>query len=279
MTKISTKQKKQIAILIAFAVLSFFVYESPSDNNWTNNTEGAIKKASLFAGYIRSGRKDALAPFVTGLSKARLESDSMPSMMDIVVWSELQKKDIKPPMHHFLWAPAVADFRNPEKSVQLIILERKDSFFVLTFAGVKDDWSSNTLYKDGKPMVVSIAIRYFSGGEDNSLRFLLRKFFNLDWMPDFLKKNGEKGDWVILDYGYSFTTREYYDWVKENGPRLYSEAEARKDEFMKTINDGSFMKKIHENTEKSLGAADQWSDQKLKSQFENVGRQLLVENQ
>lgn len=128
-------------------------------------------------------------------------------------------------------------------------------------------------------MVVSIAIRYFSGGEDNSLRFLLRKFFNLDWMPDFLKKNGEKGDWVILDYGYSFTTREYYDWVKENGPRLYSEAEARKDEFMKTINDGSFMKKIHENTEKSLGAADQWSDQKLKSQFENVGRQLLVENQ
>jgi hypothetical protein len=277
MTKITTKQKKQIVLLLAFAVLSFLIYESPSDNEWTNNTEGAIKRASLFAGYIRNGQKNELAAFTTPFSNARLESDQMSSMREVPVWSELRNAT-KPPIHHNLWAPAVAEFKKPEESVQLMMLERKDNFFVLTFAGLTNDWSSSTVYKDGKPLVVSVALRYFSGGEDNLSRLLLRKFFNLSWMPDFLKQNGEKGDWVILNYSYSFTTRDYYNWVKENGSKLYDDSKIKDQEARKRILDAGFVKNLEKNVAKRIESGDQWSDEKLRSQSEIVGQQFLTEN-
>lgn len=268
---------KIIGMVAVICVFGYYVYEAPSNNNSSNNVIGALKAASRFSGDIREGRKKQLERFVTGAAEARLESDAMPSFRDVAVWSELSKQGVTPPISHYLWKPAVAVFERPSDSVELMVLEHRGSFYSMTFRGLVDDWSSMTVFRDGQPLLISVAVRYYSGGDDNYFLILLRKIFNLSWMPDFLKSYGEKGGWLLSDYRYTFTTREYFDWVKANGPRLYAQAKLKNAAAKANMQAAGFLEGMKEEALDQLEKDEAWAAENVERHIRMIGQQLLAE--
>ena len=136
---------KFIAITSAVCVFAYSLYEAPSENDVSNNVSGALSTAAKFSSNIRRGLKQSLRSAASGAAEERLELDAMPSFSDVAIWSELSRTNVIPPMHHYLWTPAVANFERPSDSVELMRLERRGNFYTMTFRGLVDDWSSTTV--------------------------------------------------------------------------------------------------------------------------------------
>ena len=266
-----------VAILSAACVLGYYFYQAPAQMEYSNNFIGALKAAEELSSAIRRGQKSSLIAAADGAAESRLEVDPLPSLNDIAIWSELRKPETVPPMHHYLWAPVTAKFARPSDSVELLRMERTDIFYTMTFRGLIDDWSSTTVYLDKQPMLISVAIRYYSGGNDSEFHRILRKFANIEWMPQFVNKLGERGRWLLSDYRYTFTNREYYDWVKTNGPKLHAQAQANSSAALERLNAKDYFDNISKQVPKKLETEEDWASKNIEQQILDV-RQLLERN-
>jgi len=266
--------KRLVAIIAAVCVIGYYFYQAPEQVEYSNNFIGALKAAEELSSAIRRGQKLTLIAAADGAAESRLEVDPLPSLKDIAIWSELRKPETVPPMHHYLWAPVTAKFARPSDSVELLRMERAGIFYTMTFRGLIDDWSSTTVYLDKQPMLISVAIRYYSGGNDSEFHRLLRKFANIEWMPLFINKLGEKGRWLLSDYRYTFTNREYYDWVKANGPRLHAQAQEDSNVALERFKEKDYFDKMKERVSKQLEIEEDWASQNLEQQILDVRQQL-----
>jgi hypothetical protein len=250
MAKIPLIQKKWLVVGGLVVIASYFVYQSPDTNNLSNNTVGAMSKASLYSYWVRSGYKTNLKLVAIDVAKLKLEKDEMTSLRDVPIWAEISNVKV-PPEQHYLWHPAVAQFEKENEAVQLLMFEKYQNFYLFTFSGNFDNFTTEPVTLNNRPMLVSVAVRYYSGDKENLFKQYFRKFCNLEILPDFINKIGERGGWVLVDYQYNFNTKQYYDFVKENGPKLYAEAEIKKSDYLKNISEGKFFDALQANISKS----------------------------
>lgn len=262
------------AIISGVCVFGYYYYQAPAQNEYSKNFIGALKASKEFSSAIRRGQKAPLLAAAEGAAESQLEVDPLPSLNDVAVWSELRKPDTAPPMHHYLWTPVTAEFERPSDSVELMRMERNGIFYTMTFRGLVDNWSESTVYLNKQPMLISVAIRYYSGGKDNDFHRILRKFVNIEWMPQFMNIFGEKGRWILSDYKYTFTTREYYDWVKANGPKLYEQAQAESKAAFERFEAIDYIDNMKKRAAKQFESEEDWASRNLDQQIWHVKQQL-----
>lgn len=256
---------KRMIVFLVVAFCAYNIYDSRDTNDLSNNALGAIDQAALYSYYIREGDKKQLDAKSIGFAKVKLQSDPLPSMANIALWSELLKDGVKPPVRHYLWSPVKAVFEDPKASVQLVLFEKFQNFYLATFSGNQDESSQQPVTRAGEPMLISVAVRYYSGTRDSIVAEYFRKICNLSFMPAFIKAKGDRGGWVLVDYNYSYTTRQYYDWVVQNGEALYAQAEKEKSEFKEGMTK-SFIENMQANAEKHHDVGLVWTNNRLPNQ-------------
>ena len=82
----------------------------------------------------------------------------------------------------------------------------------------------------------------------------------------------------MSDYRYTFTTREYFDWVKANGPKLYAQARIENEAALANAKASGFLKNIEKKALAQLDADEAWASKALDLQMETVSQQLSLED-
>jgi hypothetical protein len=250
MAKIPPIKKKWAIVGGLVLIAGYFIYQSPDNNHLSNNTTGAMNKANIYSYWVRSGYKTNLKRVAIDVAKLKLEKEDMSSLKDVAIWSEISNAKV-PPEQHYLWHPAVTQFEKPNEAVQLLMFEKYQNFYLFTFSGNVDNYTTEPVSLNNQPMLISVAVRYYSGGRDSFIKQVFRKICNLEIFPESINRKGERGGWVLVDYQYNFTTKQYFDYVKANGSKLYAEAETKKSSIMKSVAEGNFLDDLQANVQTS----------------------------
>lgn len=220
--------------LIAFmiVILAKAIY-TPLTNDLLETQERAIQQSRLYASQIVDGEVGKLIYRSDQTVIKKLRNTPPPSFRNIPT-SQVHETRLLP-SNHWLRAPVSAEFNPPESRMQIIKLERHESYFVITFAALKEPYYSDYIESDGRPLLVTVAVRYIEEPRENLFVQWLARFANINWFPRFIRE-AASGDWYLIDYRYSFNLREYYDWIRANESRLYAESEQKnKESFSKLL--------------------------------------------
>lgn len=205
-------------------VLVVEAIDTPESNNLRETPERAIQMARIFSSYIVDGDVESLIHFTDQEETAERLRRSPPPSFRNILWSEVEATKLLPRSHSSL-APIDATFSPPESRMQIIRLERRDSFFVMSFVALSGPQFTNEYIEaDGHPLVVTVAVRYIVKPPKTPFGRWRNRLANIDWLPDTIHEM-VSGDWYLIDYRYSFNLREYYEWVRKNERRLYNQWE------------------------------------------------------
>lgn len=256
---------------IALAIfLTVAAIDTPEHNHLRETPERAIQQARMFASHIVNGDIESLIQFTDPETAKALRRTPPPSFRNIPQ-SELYETKLLPLSHSSL-VPIYATFSPPESRMQIIRLERLESFFVMTFAALSEPYSYSYLDLDGRPLVVTVAIRYIEKPPKNLLVSWRNRIANIYWLPSTIRETAS-GDWYVIDYGYSFNLREYYEWVRKNEQRLHDKWKKDKS----AIGFDRWLDGLEDRVSEEVDAAYLWSHSTSERQLSEVVDQLSQE--
>lgn len=255
---------------LSMLVVVKMIYTHPT-NSLRKTQEHAIQRAKLLSHYIVNGDIEQLVQRADEAMIDRLQKFPITSFRDILQ-SELYETKRIPPWH-WLLSPVHATFSPPESRMQLIKLERKGSFFVMTFAALKESYLTDYIDADGRPLLVSVAIRYVEPQLTSLASEWIHRLINVDWLPDFVRES-VSGNWYLIDYRYSFSLRDYYNWVRTNEERLFEEAEKSKHQQLSEIEGDNWYSNLMNRASDEVVSLHEWSFSACEAQFTDAMHQL-----
>ena len=170
--------------------------------------------------------------------------------------------------------------RDDAKHLELVALERIESFIVMTFAYKSFIGEIAEMPGKGK-MLFSVAVRYYQPIDDRFLPKLFRKIANLPLIGNFAGQLGTTGRWVVYDYEYKYTLRDYYEWVLKAGDVYAAEQQKDAIELASLAKNKDFIEQLiknrKEDARKDMQFLYEWGGVATKrqiDQFENLYRVL-----
>jgi hypothetical protein len=278
--RISVRTLLVVSVIGALgALLIIKSFDTPRSNDLLKDQDRALRLARIYASQIVVSDIEALRDkaLIGSVAAEVLVSTPPPDWRGISNSLDVETK--YGPFGRRLMHPVRADFSPPDSRMQLLRLRRHGDFLVLTFAALDDTASSQFVRIDGRPLIVSVAIRYFVSVPTDQLGQWLRKLANVNFLPDFVRRRAS-GDWYLIDYQYSFNLREYYDWVQQNAQRLYAKnenilhqeevtrsnrTEKEREEWFREWANG-----IEKNVQRDLDASYQWASDECETQLHEL---------
>jgi hypothetical protein len=271
-----TPARGVVAAAVLFA--AWRVYEAPDDDYYTDRNIAAVENGALFAGYILDGRKSRLEEHAIGPASERLEKEGLPNFDDVIFWREIAEAKAPNPRSSRWDGVTIVFSRDDSREpapVRLQAFNSRDSYYVMTYLGMSSDYRllSSPVMKDGMPMMAAVVLRHVTENESR-LKILGRKVANGLWLP---KAWGERGRWVLVAFDTSFNRREYFDWLKANGPRLEAEDEANRARVMSNI--GAVLQDAQNNASKSLEEGEVWANDKWLEQMHSIAGDFATQKE
>ncbi len=266
--------KGRLLVAIIGAALVLFFLKNTPDNNDERNTSGrALMRAADFASAIALGHR--IADDAIDVAADKLPHTAIPSIGDVAVIREFAGADGNGINTHYsyLWHPVLNYAAEPSRLLNLERMSQHNFFYVATYT-IKTGASpaDSSLLIDGKPLIISVVVRYVSNSSSPLARFF-RKIANLGVMPDWIKAEGAGGDWYLSDFQFNGNLRSYYDWLLANRTRLYAEADARNARVLADMSSFNSQTILAEVT-KQLDEGQQWSSHEMEAQASSVSANL-----
>jgi type II secretory pathway pseudopilin PulG len=276
--RISVRTLLVVSVIGALgAILVIRSFDTPTSNNLLKDQDRAIWLARTYANQIVDSDIEELRDkaLIGSVAAQELVSSPPPDWRGISRNLDVETK--YGPFGRRLMYPVRARFSPPDSRMQLLRLRRQGDFLVLTFAAVEGFAPGQFVRIDGRPLIVSVAIRYFVPVPNDRLGQWLRQLVNVSFLPDFIRKRAS-GDWYLIGYRYSFNLREYYDWVQQNAQRLYAEnanllqqEESRRSNREKERDDFSLeWANLKKDVQRKLDASYQWAEDECKAQWHEL---------
>lgn len=254
-------------------VLIVGTIDTPESNNLRETPERAIQMARIFSSYIVDGDVESLIHFTDQEETAERLRRSPPPSFRNILWSEVEETKLLPRSHSLL-APIDATFSPPESRMQIIRLERRESFFVMTFVALSEPYHMGEYIEaDGHPLVVTVAVRYIVKPPKTPVVRWRNRLANIDWLPDTIHEMAS-GDWYLIDYRYSYNLREYYEWVRKNEQRLYNQWEQDMKNAPSEIGSKNWLNGLENRVSEELKGSYLWSYSTSERQLTEVLDQL-----
>jgi hypothetical protein len=262
--------------IVAFAVLLIAITSNTSPtNDLLGNPERAVQQGRLYASLLVTGNIEDLMYRAHQAALEKLRNSPPPSFGDLTQAEIYETKGL--PLGHSVRAPITAEFSPPESRMQIVKLERRNTYFVMTFAALAESYLSAYIEADGRPLVVSVAVRYLEERPETAFSRWLAQLRNIKLLPSFIRE-GSSGDWYLIDYRYSFTLREHYDWIRKNEQRLYAEAEQENEKWRLWMESPRWQeemdKQIDQRVSKETEALNVWGYSACEVQLNDVMHQL-----
>lgn len=263
-----------VALIVCGLVIVAKTFNTPSTNQILKTPDRAVQQARLFASQLVIGDVEWLIHRADQAAIEKLRNFPPPSFRDISQTQVYETRFL--PFGHWLLAPVTAEFSPPESRMQLVKLERRESFFVMTFAALSESYLASYIEAEGRPLVVAVAVRYIEEPRENPFARWLTRLANVDLFPEFIRE-AASGDWYLIDYRYSFNLREYYEWVRTNEQRLYAQAEQEEQEALSKQKSSGWLSDLKNRAYEESGALHLWSYSECERQLEQVMQQLSQE--
>lgn len=264
------------------ALLVIKSVDTPTSNDLLKDQDRAQWLARTYANQIADSDIEALRDKALIGSGAAEELISSPPPDWRGISRSLDVETKYGPFGLRLMSPFWSRFSPPDSRMQLLRLRRQGDFLVLTFAALDGNASSQFVRIDGRPLLVSVAIRYFVPIPTDRFGQWLRRLVNVSFLPDFIRRRAS-GDWYLIDYRYSFNLREYYDWVQQNAQRLYAENEnvlqeeaSRRSKLTGKEREEWFREwanRIKNDAQRRLDASYQWASDECEAQWNELMRE------
>ena len=272
------KHIKIIIILIVLLVIGILIYRSPDEAYWLReNPQDAIKIGCTYAYYLLNSYKEGLLEMSIAPARAKIENSNFRqiTMVNMHEWWILEKKKI----HIEITAPLFTEQK--DENMELITLEKLESFIVMTFA--YKSWDKIVEIPNKGKMLFSIAVRYFNPIDNRIVPKLVRKIANLPLLRNFTGQLGTTGRWVVFDYNYKYNLNDYFDWVSKEGENYTRKQHKESEEFMQQFGSEEsfeeFRKELDESLDKGLNFFYEWGSMAVEKQVERVERLYKAQEQ
>ena len=260
-----------------FAVSIVLVYFSPDDNDLLETTGDAIESAHRYVNDVVRGDNPRLDEVILTTGDGKHHFEPVPSLSvarDDVGYEEILK------LPYVIREPVDAHFAEPKDRLQLMTLESRSDYYVLTFGVRISPYDRGVIKRDGEPMVVAVAIRYFRMKSDSWFKTASRKIANLWFLPEILRRRGSRGSWYLIDFGYTYNLRQFFDWGRENASRLRAQTEKNSDQAVEDWK--SFLareghwKELTVAAKASVEKCNHWSEVTVNHQLRSATKVLAL---
>ena len=120
---------KIITILIFLLIIGILIYKSPDEAYWLReNPQDAIKIGRTYAYYLLNSYKQGLLEMSIDPAKTKIENSNFRQIAMVDMHDQIEKKEI----HIETTAPLFTEQK--DEDMELITLEKLESFIVMTFA-------------------------------------------------------------------------------------------------------------------------------------------------
>ena len=260
------KKSKTILFLVIALTLGVFVYKSPDEAWWhRENTQEAIKIGRRYAFYLLNGYKDGLLRISTEPAKTKVINSNFRSLSFVEMDEQLEKKKI----HISLTAPLYEEQK--DENMELITLEKLESFIVMTFA--YKSWDKIAEIPEKGKMLFSVAVRYYNPLDGRLVFRLIRKIVNLPFLHNFTGNLGTTGRWVVFDYNYKYNSADYFDWLLKYGEG-YSNKQLEESE--RFLEDEQSFDKFDESVDSGLDFLYEWGVTAIKGQPDRFNKLSIM---
>lgn len=258
-----------ILILIVFLVLGILIYRSPDEAYWLKeNPQNAIEIGRTYAYYLLKSNDKGLLKMSVDPAKAKIENSNFSQIAWIDMHNQLEKKKL--PIK--ITAPLLTEHK--DEDMELIALEKLESFIVITFA--YKSWDEIVEIPDKGKMFFSVALRYYNPIDDRLVTKLVRKIANLPLLRNLTGRLGTTGRWVVFDYNYKYNLNDYFDWVLKEGENYTREQTKEYKEFIGDLeskeSSEKFFKELEESSARSVDFLYEWGSTAVEDQIDQIER-------
>jgi hypothetical protein len=261
---------KIVIILIVILGIGILIYRSPDEAYWLKeNPQNAIEIGRAYAYYLLNSYKQGLLKMSVDPAKAKIENSNFRQIAMMDMYDQLEKK--KMPVD--ITAPLITEQK--DEDMELIALEKFESFIVMTFA--YKSWDKIVQIPDKGKMLFSVAVRYHNPIDNRLVTKLVRKIANLPLLRNLTGRIGTTGRWVVFDYNYKYNLNDYFDWVLKEGENYDREQLKESEEFMRYLeNKESFekfsKKELEEFIARGLDFLYEWGSMAVEKQIDRIER-------
>lgn len=168
-------------------------------------------------------------------AKTKIENSNFRQISIMDMHDQIEKKEI----HSETIAPLFTEHK--DEDMELITLEKHESFIVMTFA--YKSWDKIVEIPDKDKLFFSIGVRYYNPIDHRIAHRLVRKIANLPLLRNFTGRMGTTGRWVVFDYRYKYNLNDYLDRVLKEGENYSQKQLKESEEFMQQLNSEKSFKK------------------------------------
>lgn len=262
------RNTKIISILIVLSAIGVFIYKSPDEAYWLKeNHQDAIKIGRTYTYYLLNGYKQGLLKMSIDPAKTKIEKSNFHQIAISEIHDQIEKKKI----HIEITAPLFAEQR--DEDMELIALEKLESFIVMTFA--YKSWDKIVEIPDKGKMLFSIGVRYYNPIDKRIVPKLVRKIANLPLLRNFTGRIGTTGRWVVFDYNYKYNLNDYFDWVLKEGENYSQKQLIESEEFLQQLSS----KEFDESVDRGLDFLYEWGSMAVEKQIKRIERLYKVQQE
>ncbi len=263
-----------IILLLTLIILGILIYRSPDEAHWIQESPfEAIETGRIYAFYLLKGYKKDLQNISIDPAKTKIENSDFSeiTLSDISNLMENKKINIE------ITSPLLVLYQQEDGDMELVMLEKLESFIAMTFAFKSLDKIVEVPVK-GK-MFFSIALRYYQPDDDRTIPKLIRKTANLPLLRKLTGRMGTTGRWVVFEYNYTYNLKDYFDWVLKEGENYTLRKQREGQEFIKQLESGEskkvfeeLFKDMEEKVEISLDSLYAWGILKTETQIKHINK-------
>lgn len=257
------RNTKIISLLIVLSLIGIFIYKSPDEAYWfKENPQDAIKIGRTYAYYLLNSYKQGLLKMSIDPAKTKIEKSNFHQ----IAISEIRDLTEKKKIIAEITAPLLAE--QGDEDMELIILEKLESFIVMTFA--YKSWEKIVEIPGKGKMLFSVGVRYYNPIDNRIALKLVRKIANLPLLRNFTGRMGTTGRWVVIDYNYKYNLNDYFDWVLKEGDNYSQKKLNESEELMRQLNSKELLEKFRKELTRGLDFLYGWGSATVENQIEYI---------
>ena len=172
----------------------------------------------------------------------------------------------------YLLSPLISesDFRE----MGLMLLERNESFIVMTFA-YNNNGSIVSIPDKGK-LLYTVALRYNKPRDKTIFPKIKRKIANLPILRYISGRQGTAGRWIIIDYKYNYNLSDYSLWLINEGESYCQNEREKASKLIKRLNTQEGRNAFREGADWHLDSKHRWVALQIVNQIPIIEQSLKL---